>query len=51
MNPGGMSNAAVTAFRQLYPCGENYLVVPRVGKVHAIKRGDFVFKVCSTGDL
>lgn len=51
MNPDRVSSTAVTAFRQLYPCGENYLVVPRVGKVHAIKRGDLVFKVCSTGDL
>lgn len=51
INPDRVSSAAVTAFRQLYPRGENYVVAPVVANAHVIKKGGLVFKVCSTGDL
>lgn len=48
INPDAFEPDAVTAFRQIYPHGRNWLVCPFVRKPHALRKGGLVLEVCST---
>ncbi|MDT8428060.1 MAG: ATP-binding protein [Pseudomonadales bacterium] len=51
INPDKLETKSFTAFRELYPTGNNYLISPGVKKPYKIRRADLVFTVCSTQDL
>ena len=51
INPDKLDAGPVDVFRSLYPEGDNYLVSPAVRRPYKLRRGDLVFRVCSTHDL
>lgn len=51
IDPDRLNVAAVQAFRNLYPLGDNYIVSPAAKRSYRVRRGDWVFKVCTTGEL
>ena len=51
IDPGRLNTAAVHAFRSLYPLGDNYIVSPVAKQPYRVRRGDWVFTICTTGAL
>ena len=51
IDPDRLNTAAVQAFREIYPLGDNYIVSPAAKRPYHVRQGDWVFKVCTTGDL
>ena len=49
IDPGRLNTAAVQAFRSLYPLGDNYIVSPVAKQPYRVRRGDWVFTICTTG--
>lgn len=48
IDPGRLNIAAVKAFRSLYPLGDNYIVSPAAKQPYRVRRGDWVFTICTT---
>lgn len=51
INPEAFDPAALTAFREIYPDGANYMACPFVREPYVIRKGSFSIKVRSTMDL
>ena len=51
IDPDRLNTAAVQAFREIYPLGDNYIVSPAAKRPYRVRRGDRVFNVCTTGAL
>ena len=51
INPDKLDAAAVAAFRDMYPDGDNYVVSPAVITPALMRRGHLVFKALNTKDL
>ena len=51
INPDRLETKSFTAFRDLYPAGDNYLVSPGVKKPYRIRRANMVSMLFSPQDL
>ena len=51
IDPDRLNIAAVQAFRDIYPLGDNYIVSPAAKRPYRLRRGDRVFSVYTTGAL
>ena len=51
INADHVTRTAVEALRRRYPMGRNYVVVPAARDPYRIRRGEWEFTVCGTGQL
>ena len=51
INPDAFEIKGLTAFRALYPQGNNLLLCPFVKKPYVMRKGSFEIRVCNTSDL
>jgi hypothetical protein len=51
INPDKLEAKSMTAFRELYPAGDNYIISPDAKEPYKVRRAGMVFAVCGTRDL